>query len=80
MQIDLLTTAAVCGGIGLACWIMAARNKRPDAPRDRKVPLGKSYLRSDLFTTWGNVWRWGYLVFNTLAVLIFIAMIVLSLQ
>jgi hypothetical protein len=78
MQVDLLTTAIVCGLLGFGCWIMAARNKRPEAAERKGGSSPGIYLRSNLFTTRGNLWRWGYLVFNAIAVLCFGTMFVLS--
>lgn len=68
MQINLLATAAVCGALALVCWFMAARNKRPLSRGDAERFRPGMYLRSRHFTFKGNVWRWGYIIFNTLAV------------
>lgn len=78
MEIDFFTTAMVCGVLGFLCWIMAARNKRPEAA-ERKGARGPGvYLRRSQFTTRGNLWRWGYLIFNAVAVLSFGTVLVLS--
>lgn len=79
MQIDLLTTAITCGVLGFGCWIMAARNKRRDRLDEQAHSKPGVYLRSSLFTTRGNLWRWGYLVLNAIAVASFGGVLILSL-
>ncbi len=78
MQIDFFTTAIVFGVLGFGCWLMAARNKRPEAAERKGAGKPGFYLRRNLFTTRGNVWRWGYLIFNGIAVLSFAALLTLS--
>ena len=78
MEIDFFTIAIVFGVLGFGCWIMAARNKRPEAA-ERKGARGPGvYLRRSQFTTRGNVWRWGYLIFNAIAVVSFGTVLVFS--
>lgn len=78
MQIDLVTTAITCGALAFGCWMMAARNKRPDARSNPQASKPGVYLRSGNFTLWGNIWRWGYIIFNALAVLAAGALLVLN--
>ena len=79
MHINLVVTAGLSGLLSFVCWLMAARNRREEAADLGKPWKPGVYLRSSNFTTMGNVFRVGYLLFNGVTVLCLAGLLYLNL-